>query len=175
MTGLSTLASLASLASRARLAALATALVAVAACGTSDGGGDGTSGTSGSATNACAQDTRKDIYTAGLSKKTAGELSVKIVESTPAPPAKLTNTMTFQLLDAANLPVDGASVSVVPFMPDHGHGSAIKPSVTPKGGGLYAVTNLYYPMPGLWRVTVTIQMPGAAAAQEVAFSFCIDG
>lgn len=164
--------------SRPSLFALTAGIVAVAlsaACG--EGGGDGTSGTSGSSgstTSACAQDTRKDIYTAGLSKKTAGALSVKIMDATPAPPAKLTNAMTFQLLDAGGLPVDGASLSVVPFMPDHGHGSAIKPSVTAKGGGVYAVTNLYYPMPGLWRVTVTIQMPNAAP-QDVAFSFCIDG
>jgi YtkA-like len=163
MTGLKTL-----------LAASVLALTAASACTSSDGG-DGTSGTSGgSTTSACALDTRKDVYTAGLSKKTGGAMSVKIVESTPAPPAKLTNEMTFQLLDAGGLPVDGASLSVVPFMPDHGHGSAIKPSVTPKGGGVYVVTNLYYPMPGLWRVTVTVQMPNVAP-QDVAFSFCIDG
>ena len=146
--------------------------VGVSAC--SSGGGDAPNGSSGSPPSACAQDNRKDIYIAGLAKQTAGSLSVKIMEATPAPPAKLTNAMTLQVVDAAGLPVEGASLSVVPFMPDHGHGSAIKPTVTPKGGGVYAVTNLYYPMPGLWRVTVTIQMPNIAA-QDVAFSFCIDG
>jgi hypothetical protein len=59
-------------------------------------------------------------------------------------------------------------------MPDHGHGSSVKPAVTPKGGGTYDVTNVYLPMPGLWRLTVTVQMPNAAP-QDAAFSFCIDG
>jgi hypothetical protein len=156
------------------LAVVLGAALAVSACSNGDSGGEGTSGGSGSTPNACAEDTRKDVYTAGLSKKTAGALSVKIMEATPAPPAKLTNAMTFQLLDAGGLPVDGATLSVVPFMPDHGHGSAVKPTVTAKGGGVYAVANLYYPMPGLWRVTVTVQLPNAAP-QDVAFSFCIDG
>jgi hypothetical protein len=152
-------------------AALAVATL-VAACSTSDGGDP--AGTSGGTTSACAQDSRKDVYTAGLSKQTAAALSVKVMSATPAPPAKLTNALTLQLLDAGGQPLDGATLSVVPFMPDHGHGSAIKPTVTPKGGGVYDVTNLYYPMPGLWRVTVTVQLPNLAA-QDVAFSFCIDG
>jgi hypothetical protein len=29
-------------------------------------------------------------------------------------------------------------------------------------------------MPGLWRLTVTVQMPNVAA-QDAAFQFCIDG
>jgi len=152
----------------------------VVACSSSDdGGSSGTSGTSGTSgasgtTSACATDTRKDVYTAGLAKQTAGALSVKLMEATPAPPAKLSNALTFHVTDAAGSPVDGATLSVTPFMPDHGHGSSVKPSVTPKGGGAYDVTNVYLPMPGLWRLTVTVQQPNVAA-QDVAFSFCIDG
>ncbi len=156
----------------ARSALVAAAAAFVVACASSDGGSD-PGGSSGS-TSACAQDARKDVYAAGLTKQTASAMSVKVMSATPAPPAKLTNELTLQLLDAAGQPVDGATLSVVPFMPDHGHGSAVKPAVTPKGGGVYDVTNLYYPMPGLWRVTVTVQMPNVAA-QDVAFSFCIDG
>lgn len=143
----------------------------VAACTTSDGRADPASD---GATSACAQDNRKDVYTAGLSKQTAAALSVKLMSATPAPPAKLTNSLTLQVLDAAGQPLDGATLSVVPFMPDHGHGSAVKPAVTARGGGVYEVSNLYYPMPGLWRITVTIQLPNVTA-QDVAFSFCIDG
>jgi hypothetical protein len=158
-----------------RLFTTALLLTAAVGCSSSDSGGS-SSASSGTATpSACAQDTRKDVYTAGLSRATvAGAYSVKIVDATPAPPAKLNNAMTFQLLDVAGAPVDNATIVAVPFMPDHGHGSAIKPTVTPKGGGMYDVTNLYYPMPGLWRVTLTVTA-GSAAAQDVAFSFCIDG
>lgn len=144
-----------------------------AACSSSSDGGGGSSGTSGT-TSACATDTRKDVYTAGLAKQTAGALSVKLMEASPAPPAKQSNALTFQVTDAAGKPVDGATLSVTPFMPDHGHGSSVKPTIAPMGGGTYAVTNVYLPMPGLWRLTVTVQMPNVAA-EDVAFSFCIDG
>lgn len=126
------------------------------------------------APSACAQDTRKDVYVPGLSKSTAGGLALKIVAATPDPPGKLTNSMTLQLSDAEGRPVDGVTLAVVPFMPDHGHGSSVKPRITPKGAGAYEITNLYYPMPGLWRITVTVQ-PAEGSPQDVAFSFCIDG
>ena len=160
---------------RVLLLSSAALVLSLLACSSTADGGPSSSGSSGaSTTSACAQDARKDIYTAGLSKQTASSYSVKIMDATPAPPAKLTNAMTIQLLDASGKPVDGASLSVLPFMPDHGHGSAVKPAVTPKGGGVYDIANLYYPMPGLWRITVTIQVPNVAP-QDVAFSFCIDG
>jgi len=146
-------------------------------CSSSDdeSGSSGSSGgSSGFQSKACSQDARKDIYTAGLSKKNDA-LQVMIVESTPSPPKKGTNTMLLQIVDAAGKPVEGATVSVTPYMPDHAHGSAVVPAVTSMGEGKYAVAKLYYPMPGLWKVTVTVQMAGGAAPQEVAFNFCFDG
>ena len=162
-----------------------TALLLSSGCSSSggDGGassGESSSGTSGAAAaSACAQDTRKDTYAVGLAKQTtttssAGALSVKLMEASPAPPQKQSNTLTLQVVDAAGKPVDNATLSVTPFMPDHGHGSSVKPTVTPMGGGTYDVANVYLPMPGLWRLTVTVQMPNVAA-EDVAFSFCIDG
>ena len=153
--------------------------VASAALGCSSSGGDGgTGGTSGAGTTtstACSADNRKDIYTAGLAKQTATRaLSIKLMDAMPAPPQKQSNALILQVVDAAGMPVDGATVSVTPFMPDHGHGSSVKPTVTAKGGGLYDVANVYLPMPGLWRLTVTVQMPNVAA-QDAAFQFCIDG
>jgi len=150
-------------------------LLLVVACSSSDGSDTGASSGQTQAT-ACEKDTRKDVYTAGIAKETSvGErLTVKIVESTPSPPKKGTNTMTLEIADGAGKLLDGATVSVVPYMPDHAHGSAVTPVVTPMGAGRYDVTKIYYPMPGLWKVTVTVQMTGAAP-QEVAFNFCFDG
>ncbi|MDB4934293.1 MAG: hypothetical protein JWP87_1265 [Labilithrix sp.] len=160
-----------------RFVVLAGLAILAGACSSSDDGTSGTSGASGTTgtTSACATDARKDVYTAGLAKQTTpGALSVKLMAASPAPPAKQSNELTLQVVDAAGAPVDGATVSVTPFMPDHGHGSSVKPTVTPKGGGTYDVTNVYLPMPGLWRLTVTVQMPNVAP-QDAAFSFCIDG
>jgi len=157
----------------------ALAILAPACSSGGNDGGDGkTGGTSGAVATtsaACAADNRKDIYTAGLAKQTAtGALSIKLMEATPAPPQKQSNALVLQVVDAAGMPVDGATLSVTPFMPDHGHGSSVKPTVTAKGGGVYDVSNVYLPMPGLWRLTVTVQMPNVAA-QDAAFQFCIDG
>lgn len=150
---------------------LASLAVAASACGDDDHGDHGSSGGGGNAT-ACEKDTRKDLYTAGLSKQ-AGDLTVKIMDATPAPPTKGTNAMTLEIADAAG-PVAGATVNVLPFMPDHGHGSAVTPVVTDMGGGKYKVEKVYLAMAGLWRITVSVQKPGAAA-QEVAFAFCLEG
>jgi hypothetical protein len=128
----------------------------------------------GGSAGACASDARKDVYTAGLSKQGAG-LTVKIVDATPAPPAKGTNVMTLQVLDGAGKPLDGASVQVTPFMPDHGHGSAVPPVVTPAGSdGKYAVDKVYLAMAGLWQLTITVT-PAGGTRGEVVFSFCLDG
>jgi hypothetical protein len=154
------------------LAALAAVAALVACSSSSEESSDG--GTSGTTQNACATDTRQDVYTAGLAKQTPGALSVKLMTATPAPPAKQSNALTFAVTDAAGNPVEGATLSVTPFMPDHGHGSSVKPTVTAKGGGVYDVANVYLPMPGLWRLTVTVQT-ASGAPQEAAFSFCIDG
>lgn len=154
------------------LAAVVSSSSFVFACSSSDdGGSSGSSGQAGG--GACAQDTRKDVYTAGISKP-ADALVVRIVDATPAPPAKGMNAMTIQVADGAGKPVDGATLTLTPFMPDHGHGSAATPVVTAKGDGKYAVEKIYLPMAGLWTLTVKVEIAGAAPAQTT-FSFCLDG
>jgi hypothetical protein len=148
-----------------------TSVVLVAACS----GDEKDTSTSGAPpATGCAADTRKDIYTAGLSKP-AGNLSVKLIESKPGPPVKGTNSMTIEVLDGSGQPVDGATVTVTPWMPDHAHGSAKKPVVTPAGGGKYDVEDIYLAMAGLWQIKVGVQPAGGGAIQEAVFQFCLDG
>lgn len=149
------------------LAAFALAVAALVACSSDGNAGSGTGAT------ACEKDTRKDVYVSGLSKS-AASLSVRIVEATPGPPVKGTNAMTLEIVDAAGKAVEGASVAVVPFMPDHGHGSAVTPEVTPAGGGRYAVSKLYFAMAGLWQVTVAVT-PQGGTKSEATFAFCLEG
>jgi hypothetical protein len=132
---------------------------------------------------ACAADNRKDIYTAGLAK-TASDLSVSMTSSEflpsgsaadPGPVQKGMNTVTILVTDANKAPVDGANVSLVLLMPDHGHGSAVTPTVKPLGGGKYEVDNVWLSMAGLWRFTFSIIPTGANAPKEAVYQFCIDG
>lgn len=146
--------------------ALAVLVTALPGCSSEDE-------SNGPSARGCAADGRKDVYTQGLTK-TAGALSVRLLEATPAPPAKGTNAMTIEVVDAGGAPVDDATITVTPFMPDHGHGSAVKPEVAAAGGGKYTVTKIYLAMAGLWEIKVSVQRPGEPA-QETTFNFCLDG
>jgi hypothetical protein len=149
------------------------AALAAPGCSSNDSNTSNPSVATPQVATACASDNRKDVYSVGLTKQ-AGTYAVKVVDANPGPPEKGTNSMTFAVTDGSGAPVDGATVTVTPFMPDHGHGSAVVPTVTPSGGGKYAVTNIYLAMAGLWRLTVTVQ-PNGGAPQDAAFQFCLDG
>src|SRR5689334_6660824 len=112
------------------------ALAILTACSEDDGGG------SSGAARGCAADNRKDTYSAGLTKA-AGGLQVRILEATPAPLAKGRNVLMLEIVDAGGQPVDGATVGVTPWMPDHAHGSAVRTVVTPSGSGKYEVKEIY--------------------------------
>lgn len=61
-------------------------------------------------------------------------------------------------------------------MPDHMHGSAITPKITPMGAGDYHVELLQFFMPGVWQNTFTIAPPpGSGAPDTVVFTFCVEG
>ena len=64
-------------------------------------------------------------------------------------------------------------MSVTPFMPDHGHGTSLQPKVTSQGNGRYAISPVYFFMPGVWRVGVTLQVNGRS--ETVNFFFCVAG
>jgi hypothetical protein len=153
------------------------AIAAVACSGEDDNASNG-GGALGPAAG-CAADTRKDIYTAGMTKP-AGQYQVKIVESivdsNPSPPVKAKMTiMVLEIADANGQPVDGATVTVAPFMPDHGHGSARPVVVKPQGNGRYEASEIWLSMAGLWTLTVSIQPAGGGPTQQAVFSFCLDG
>lgn len=149
------------------------AAIAAAACSGDDDDTSSSGGTSGPA-GGCAADTRKDVYTAGMTKP-AGQYQVKIVEAMPGPMIKGMNAMNIEIVDANGQPVDGATVTVTPFMPDHGHGSARPVVVKPEGNGKYAVTEIWLSMAGLWTLTVSVQPAGGGPIQEAVFQFCLDG
>jgi hypothetical protein len=68
--------------------------------------------------------------------------------------------------------VTGATLNVMPFMPDHGHGTSVMPQVAPAGDG-YELSSVYLFMAGLWKVT--IQAQSAAGNDTAVFQFCIEG
>jgi YtkA-like len=122
----------------------------------------------------CTDDPRADQYTAGMQKVgLKNQITMTLVSSEPAPPFKGTNTWTMLVADNGKAPQSGATLAVLPFMPDHGHGTAIKPVISSlPNAGNYQVTPLYLFMAGLWEVTFNVTT--ATGAQDtVVFSFCI--
>ncbi len=97
----------------------------------------------------------------------------KLVSSTPAPPQKGNNAWVVQISHPG--PLDGATLSIVPFMPDHGHGTAVVAVVTPTANGTYNVSPVNLFMTGLWSVRINILDPSAGNAEldHVAFLFCV--
>lgn len=140
----------------------------LAACGHDDG--DGPHGEPVD----CSTATGADTYVANLSKAGTNGFEMRLVESQPAPPAKGDNIWTVQLLDDTGAAVDGATLSAVPFMPDHGHGTPITAETTPMGAdGMYEIAPINLWMPGIWDVTVDIDASGTT--DQVVYTFCIDG
>jgi hypothetical protein len=88
-------------------------------------------------------------------KSQGGALSVAVRTSPSQPPPRGTCAVELTVTDAAGTPVDGLAVVVVPFMPSHGHGASVKPTVTARGGGRYEVANVTLFMPGSWELRTT--------------------
>jgi hypothetical protein len=141
-------------------------VLALGACA-DDGGSDGT-------TYNCMDETRDDEFVVGLTKPgESSKLEFKLMSSDPAPPSRGDNTWVLQVSTMASpaAPVSGASMTAVPFMPDHTHGSGKTVTVTPMTeAGQYKLEPVNLWMPGLWEVR--IQVTGTDA-DRVVFKFCL--
>lgn len=161
-----------------RALALSFLAMTLAACG---GSGHTTSGDmtmgppdfAGAVGKLCS-DARADDWTLPIAKKSAnGTFTVTLLSSAASPPliGDLTEWMV-QVADANGAMVDGATIDVKPWMPDHGHGTDAVAHVMPGGSpGQYAITPLYLFMAGYWTVTLTITV--GQVTDTVVFSLCL--
>ncbi len=84
-----------------------------------------------------------------------GALNVEVCTS-PLPPIQGTDVARVTVTQAStHEPVDGLSVSVVPWMPEMGHGTSVVPTVTSMGSGTYEISNLVLFMAGEWELRLT--------------------
>jgi hypothetical protein len=90
-----------------------------------------------------------------VASSTSGSLSVEL-RTDPQPPVRGAIRGQLFIADATGAGVDGLDVSVLPWMPAHGHGTSVATSVTAQGGGLYLVDQLYLYMAGTWELRTTI-------------------
>jgi hypothetical protein len=151
---------------------IALILAVCAACTSSSPATPADAGAGEGSAISCEHDTRAMTYAPNLSAS-ANVTKVVLVDASPSPPARGTNTWTIKVTDAQGNAIPGATVTAKPFMPDHGHGSSVQPVVTANADGTFGVTPLYLFMPGLWQVTFTVKT--ASSSDDVVFSFCIAG
>jgi len=156
--------------------ALSFATIALVACTSSSGGSPAAdAGADTAPTVTCETDPRVQPYSANMTKTSAsGATKVTLVAADPAPPIRGTNTWTVKLADAGGAPIANDALEVELFMPDHGHGSSVKPTVTANGDGSYTIKSLYLFMPGVWRITIA-RPTDAAPGESVEFFFCVAG
>ena len=95
----------------------------------------------------------------------SGQLTIDIRWS-PDVPLRGSDAAQLTFLDASGNPVDGLDLSIVPWMPAHGHGTAVQPEIMPTAPGVQVATPLYLFMSGEWqlRMTITGAMDDAAIA-----------
>lgn len=119
----------------------------------------------------CQVETRADAIAPGLTKTGEDGLNVELVELVPSMPARGDNRWTLELT-MGGAPVEDATITPVPWMPDHGHGTTVEAEIVPLGGGQYEIDPLNLWMPGLWEITFDV---GGEASDQVVFSLCIEG
>ncbi|MGC2062045.1 MAG: FixH family protein [Thermodesulfovibrionales bacterium] len=79
------------------------------------------------------------------------------------------NTLDIIVHDKNDKDLVGAEITVVPWMPEMGHGVFEKPVVRERGGGLYSVENIIIIMGGRWELRIKI---GKGTVEDtVTFNF----
>ena len=85
----------------------------------------------------------------------SGALNVAVWWSPPHPTVGYDATQ-LAITDSTGAPVSGLRLTIVPWMPAHGHGASVEPAVTETGPGLYVATPLDFFMSGTWQLRTTI-------------------
>ena len=154
-----------------RLAPVILGCVALAAfgCDNSDDGGDAgdDAADDGMMMSRCASEDRAEDFHLGLAKDGAAH-RVTFTDAEPAEPVRGLNTWTIALSDLQDAPMTGMEFTVIPWMPDHGHGSPQPVVVTEVGDGEYTLDPVNLFMAGYWEVTIS------AEDDEIVLPICVE-
>ena len=126
----------------------------------------------------CGDETRADTFVVGMEKPTFGDnFSVRLmdteVEGNTVPPDRGHNVWTFEILDSNRMRVQGAVVTLRPWMPDHGHGTTPLVMEAVETDGVYSFGPFDLFMGGFWEFGVHVE--AAEQADDTKFGFCLEG
>jgi hypothetical protein len=91
------------------------------------------------------------------------------VRTSPQPPIKGVDAVQFQITDVDGVGVDGLTVTAVPWMAAHGHGTSARTRVAAQGVGIYQIDNVYLYMDGQWELRSTLAGPEASESVTPVF------
>ncbi len=124
----------------------------------------------------CDEDTRDEAYEPGMEKATDnGLMTVVLEESSPGPIDIGDNDWTISVSDPTSGDAEaGCTITAVPWMVDHGHGSNEPVAVETATPGTYEITGISVTMAGLWDTELALDCPDLGE-DTIHFLFCIDG
>ncbi len=96
-----------------------------------------------------------------------GGLTIAVRTAPTQPPNQGLDTVEYTITaagasgDAGDVPTpaDGLEITVVPWMPDMGHGASITPAIAAMGDGRYVISDVELFMAGKWQLRTTIAGP----------------
>jgi YtkA-like len=74
--------------------------------------------------------------------------------------------------EEGNVVAAASRIEVTPYMPDHGHGTAVAVEVYEEAPGSYRLAPINLRMPGYWEITLTLT--GDAGVQSIMVPVCVD-
>lgn len=103
--------------------------------------------------------------------------TLQLVATAPRPPGVGDNTWTVEI-EEGGTPLVGLAerMEVTPFMPDHGHGTAVAVEVSEVAPGSYEWSPINLRMPGYWLVTATLAEESGSSedADLVQLGLCVE-
>jgi hypothetical protein len=93
----------------------------------------------------------------------SGEVTIAVRWSW-SPPVVGYDAGELTLTDTSGAPMTGYTLSVVPWMPAHGHGASVAPTVNETSPGVYVAAPLDFYMSGTWQLLTSITGPPVATA-----------
>jgi hypothetical protein len=124
----------------------------------------------------CTKVSGADEFVVGLAKDgNSGKLDFAMMSADPAPPARGDNTWIVSINDMNGAPLDGASLTVTPFMPAHQHGTPLTVQIAPAGtAGQYERSPVNLSMPGVWETTIRATSMAGTETDSALYTFCIN-
>ncbi len=111
----------------------------------------------------------------GLEVESEQGLMLRLIAAEPEEQIVGDNAWTFAIEDDGS-PVEGLEevMAVTPFMPDHGHGTAVAVEISEVEAGQYELSPVNLRMPGYWLITIEIDALSEDDEPDVAtFGVCV--